>query len=99
MKFSNAAQNYAREDFEGRRTILQGFGSIFLIRDRKLKMQPHEWLVMIDKGHKELEKEFLNLEPVERACQSGESAALDSICLRCREGFTLTSIKSKLDLS
>ena len=79
-----AAQNYAREDFEGRRTILQGFGSIFLIRDRKLKMQPHEWLIPIDEGYKELEKEYLSLEPAERACQSGQSAALDSIRLRWR---------------
>jgi site-specific DNA recombinase len=79
-----AAQNYAREDFEGRRTILNGFGSIFAIRDKKLKMQPHEWLVPIEEGYKQLEKEYLCLEPAERACQSGESAALDSIRLRWR---------------
>ena len=79
-----AAQNYAQEDFEGRRTILQGFGSTFLIRGRKLKMRPHEWLVPIDEHYKELEKEYLCLEPAERVSQSGESPALESIRLRWR---------------
>ena len=79
-----AAENFKLEDFEGRRTILQGFGSIFLIRDRKLKMQPHEWLVPIGDHYKELEKEYLSLEPAERAAASGESAALDSIRLKWR---------------
>ncbi|QQR55662.1 recombinase zinc beta ribbon domain-containing protein [Candidatus Peregrinibacteria bacterium] len=77
-------QNYELEDFEGRRTILQGFGAIFAIRDRKLKMQPHEWLVPIGENYKQLENEYLSLEPAERALQSGESAALDSIRLRWR---------------
>jgi site-specific DNA recombinase len=79
-----SAENFKREDFEGRRTILNGFGSIFSIRDRKLKMQPHEWLVPIGEGYPELEKEYLSLEPAERAAESGESAALDSIRLRWR---------------
>jgi hypothetical protein len=47
-------------------------------------MQPQEWLVLIEEGYKELEKEYLCLEPAERACQSGKSAALDSIRLRWR---------------
>ncbi len=34
--------------------------------------------------YKDLEKEYLCLEPAERACQSGQSAALDSIRLRWR---------------
>ena len=77
-------QNYEQEDFEGRRTILRGLGSIFKIRSRKLEMQPHEWLVPIGENYKQLEKEYLSLEPEERACQSGESTALDSIRLRWR---------------
>ncbi len=82
-----AAENYEREGFEGRRTILQGFGSLFTIRNRMLKMDPHEWLVPIGEGYPELEKEYLSLEPAERACQSGESAALDSIRLRWRRDW------------
>lgn len=79
-----AAENYELEGFEGRRTILQGFGSLFTIRNRTLEMDPHEWLVPIGEGYPELEKEYLSLEPAERALQSSESPALESIRLRWR---------------
>ena len=82
-----AAENFKREDYEGRRTILQGFGAIFAIRDRKLEMQPHEWLVPIGEHYKELEKEYLSLEPAERAAESGKSPALDAIRLKWRRDW------------
>ena len=47
-------------------------------------MQPHEWLVPIGEHYKELEKEYLSLEPAERAAESGKSPALDAIRLKWR---------------
>lgn len=64
-------------------------------RNRKLKMNPHEWLVPIGEGYPELEKEYLSLEPAEMASQSGQSAALDSIRLRWRREMTLVPLAKR----
>ena len=79
-----AAHHYKEGDFEDRRTILVGFGSNFLIKDKNLQMLPHEWLIPIDEEYKQLEKEYLSLEPEERASESGRSARLEKICLKWR---------------
>ena len=81
-----AAHHYKEGDFEERRTILTGFGSNFLIQDKKLQMLPHEWLIPIDEEYKQLEKEYLSLEPEERASASGRSARLEQICIKWRRG-------------
>ena len=79
-----AAHHYKEGSFEERRTILSGFGSNFLIQDKKLQMLPHEWLIPIDEKYKQLEKEYLSLEPEERASESGRSARLEKICIKWR---------------
>jgi len=79
-----AAHHYKEGSFEERRTILTGFGSNFLIKDKKLQMLPHEWLIPIDEEYKQIEKEYLSLEPEERALESGRSARLEQICIKWR---------------
>ena len=79
-----AAHHYKEGSFEERRTILTGFGSNFLIKDKKLQMLPHEWLIPIDEEYKQLEKEYLSLEPEERVSESGRSARLEQICIKWR---------------
>jgi site-specific DNA recombinase len=79
-----SAHHYDNGSFEEKRNILSGFGSNFFIKDKKLEMLPHEWLVPIGEEYKQLEKEYLSFEPAEGACQIDRSAHLESIRLRWR---------------
>lgn len=79
-----AAHHFEKGSFEEKRNILSGFGSNFFIKDKKLQMFPHEWLIPIDEEYKQLEKEYLSLEPAERASESGRSAQLEAIRLKWR---------------
>ncbi len=76
-----AAYHYNEGSFEEKRTILRGFGSNFFIKDKKLNMQAHEWLVPIDREYRQLENEYLSLEPEQKALQKGQSNNLDRIRL------------------
>ncbi len=79
-----AAHHYNEGSFEERRTILSGFGSNFFIKDKKLQMQPHKWLIPIDEEYKQLEKEYVRLETTKTASPRENQAALESIRLRWR---------------
>ena len=79
-----SAHHYDNGSFEEKRTILSGFGSNFFIKDKKLQMLPHEWLVPIQEEYKQLEKEYLSFEPTEGMCSKERHAHMEHIRLRWR---------------
>lgn len=76
-----AAYHFNDGGFEQKRAILCGFGSKFSILDRKLDLQPHEWLIPIEKEYKQLENEYLALEPEIEGITKGSNAQLEQIRL------------------
>lgn len=81
-----AAHHFKEDDFEKKRTILAGFGSNFLIKDKQLVMQPHEWLIPIGEEYKQLEAAYLKLEPAQSSSTSIENIHLEPIRLSWRRG-------------
>lgn len=79
-----AAYHFNKETFEEKRKILRGFGSNFLIKDKKLEMLAQKWLVPIGDEYKTLEKEYLALEPEKMPLESGKSEAIEQIRLKWR---------------
>jgi hypothetical protein len=79
-----AAYHFKEDDFEKKRTILAGFGSNFLIKDKQLVMQPHEWLIPIGEEYKQLEAAYLKLEPAQSSSTSIENIHLEPIRLSWR---------------
>lgn len=77
-----AAHHFNGGSFEKKRTILLGFGSNFLIRDKNLDLQALEWLVPIDEDYKPLEREYLALEPDKKPYTKAKKEALESIRTR-----------------
>lgn len=76
-----AAYHFNEGSFEKKRSILRGFGSNFFIKDKKLLMPAHEWLVPIDEEYKPLEKEYLVLEPEKGLITKAQTETLEQIRL------------------
>lgn len=76
-----AAYHFNEGSFEKKRSILCGFGSNFFIKERKLEMQAHEWLVPIGEEYKPLEKEYLALEPEKGLITKAQMETLEQIRL------------------
>ena len=76
-----AAHHFNKGSFEQKRSILNGFGSNFLIKDKKLEMVAHQWLIPIENEYKELETQYLSLEPDKNASTKGNSAKLEQVRL------------------
>ena len=79
-----AAYRFNTGSFEEKRTIMRGFGSNFLIKDKNLYMEAHQWLVPIDENYKDLEKEYLALEPEKMPWDSDKTEAIEQIRLKWR---------------
>ncbi len=79
-----AAYHFNKGSFEKKRTILTGFGSNFLIKDKKLEMAEQKWLVPIGDDYKQLEERYLALETDKTATESSKSEAIEQIRLTWR---------------
>ena len=76
-----AAYHFNEGSFEQKRTVLSGFGSNFLLKDKKLQMEAHRWLIPIENEYKNLETEYLSFEPDKTKSESDKNASLEQIRL------------------
>ncbi len=76
-----AAYHFNEGSFEQKRTVLSGFGSNFLLKDKKLQMEAHRWLIPIENEYKNLETEYLSFEPDKTKPESDKNASLEQIRL------------------
>lgn len=75
---------HARERFKNgtkkqKRQILMSLGSNFTLKDGKISLTPHEWLIPIAKEYPAIEKSYLRARTNQKATSSDENAALESI--------------------
>lgn len=79
--------SYAREHFmngtiEQKKDVLTGLGSNFLLKDKKLTIQVHKWLEPIINNYKDLEDEYLRLEPRNYASTKQKTEAFRPLILQ-----------------
>ncbi len=79
---------YARKAFlmaegktglELKKEILMALGKNPIIKDKKLFIEPNEWLQPIGNGYPALEKEYLRLEPTKMPMNKAKTEALTSV--------------------
>ena len=78
---------YARKAFitgglELKKEILMALGKSPIIKDKKLFIEPNEWLQPIGNGYPALEKEYLRLEPAKMPINKAKTEALISVRAR-----------------
>ena len=78
---------YARKAFligglELKKEILMTLGKNAIIKDKKLYIEPNEWLQPIKNGYPALEKEYLRLEPAKMRLNKTKTEALTSVRAR-----------------
>jgi len=82
---------YARKAFlmvkgkaglELKKEILMALGKSPIIKDKKLFIEPNEWLQPIGNGYPALEKEYLRLEPAKMPINKAKTEALTSVRAR-----------------
>ena len=86
---------YARKAFlmakgkaglELKKEILMALGKSPIIKDKKLFIEPNEWLQPIGNGYPALEKEYLRLEPAKMPINKAKTEALTSVRARWLRG-------------
>ena len=78
---------YARKAFltgglELKKEILMTLGENVIIKDKKLHIEPNEWLQPIRNDYPALEKEYLGLEPLKMPLNKAKTEALSSVRTR-----------------
>ena len=78
---------YAEDHFENgsieeRKDVLSGLGSNFLLKDQKLDISVHKWLLPIINGYKTLEDEYKMLEPNNLGSTKVKTETLTSVITR-----------------
>ncbi len=82
-----AAHHFNEGGFEEKQRILRGFGSNFLVKDKRLVMEAQKWLVPIGDEYKTLEKEYLALEPEKTPLDKAKTERIESIRLYWRRDW------------
>ena len=82
---------YARKAFmtgglELKKEILLALGKTPIIKDKKLYIEPNEWLQPIKNGYPALEAEYLRLEPAKMPINKAKTEALTSVRARWLRG-------------
>ncbi|MES0342424.1 MAG: hypothetical protein ABUK08_08935, partial [Candidatus Humimicrobiaceae bacterium] len=65
---------------ELKKEILMAIGKSPIIKDKKLFIEPNEWLQPIGNGYPALEKEYLRLEPIKMPINKEKTEAISSVC-------------------
>lgn len=71
-----------KEGLELKKEILMALGKTPIIKDNKLIIEPNEWLVPIENGYSELEREYKRLELDKTLDNKAKTAALTAVITR-----------------
>lgn len=74
-----ARKAFINGDLQTKKEILLGLGQNPIIKDGKLFIQASEWLKPLENGYKQLEREYLRLEPHKTILNKAKTEALASV--------------------
>ena len=74
--------HFENGNIQAKREIFDSLGKNFLLKDGELTLESYEWLTPIQTEYKNLEKEYLALEPHKKSLSYGQTGELNSIRLR-----------------
>jgi hypothetical protein len=75
----NARENFNLGDMRSRKEIFSALGQNFLMKDGKLTISKHDWLIPIEESYPALEVAYRRLEPKESPENKGRTEALASV--------------------
>jgi len=78
----NARQRFINGDFETKKAIINGLGSNWILKDGKLSMETHKWLIPIIENYAPLEREYKMFELNKKPLNEEQMAHLDSVIAR-----------------
>lgn len=64
-----AIYNFNKGSLQAKKEIFSALGENFILKDRKVSLELDEWLIPIQQGYAEIEREYLALEPNERSIE------------------------------
>jgi len=80
------ANKMGKAGLELKKEILLALGKTPIIKDKKLSIEPNEWLAVIGKEYPKLEQEYLRLEPTKTPMNKTKTEALASVRTRWLPG-------------
>ena len=81
------ANKMGRKGLELKKEILLGLGETLLMRDKKLSIEPYDWLIPIKNDYHALEQRYRRLEPDEKVSVSAKTDSLNDVRLDWLRGL------------